>query len=364
MEIQQKNVVIATTAAMVILTAFGLIMLRRRNKKIKSSTVVDGNTDKLKTLVLEDMKPPTEWKQVGQISGLRIYPLKSGRQVNLTKADTTEFGLKEICRKGTLPLRDRVFVVYREENKKFVSGRDYSKMLKITVNSMGNDSVEFSFDKERIIVKVPQDGEQDNIDMRKENIRTIDCGDELSSWISKILLGKNEGLRVGYWPDVRRDVSQVYKDQLEVYKNMSNEFTGAYSDLSSFLIVNQSSVDDLNTKIGDVKNYVTVDNFRANIIVSGAPPYAEDEWKWIKIGDKAVFKPYKPCTRCVLTTINPETLEKSKNYEPVKTLKSYRQYTDKDQRRLDGDSPVMGVNIGLYTKGLIKLGDPVFVGSS
>ena len=57
-----------------------------------------------------------------------------------------------------------------------------------------------------------------------------------------------------------------------------------------------------------------------NFVVKGAEVLEEDYWEWIKIG-KTVFRNVKPCTRCIFTTINPETGLKNPKVEPLKTLK-------------------------------------------
>jgi len=59
-----------------------------------------------------------------------------------------------------------------------------------------------------------------------------------------------------------------------------------------------------------------------NFVVKGAIAYEEDKWDWVKIGD-VIFRNVRPCTRCILTTVNPETGTKSTKVEPVKTLKRY-----------------------------------------
>lgn len=72
-----------------------------------------------------------------------------------------------------------------------------------------------------------------------------------------------------------------------------NVFQGAYSDLSSYHLICQSSVDDLNTRL---KDKVKPGRFRPNFVVEGGLPYEEDNWKWVKIGD-VIFKNAKPCAR-------------------------------------------------------------------
>ena len=44
--------------------------------------------------------------------------------------------------------------------------------------------------------------------------------------------------------------------------------------------------------------------FRPNLVVAGMPAHAEDGWRSIRIGE-VEFDVVKPCTRCVLTTVDP-----------------------------------------------------------
>lgn len=75
-------------------------------------------------------------------------------------------------------------------------------------------------------------------------------------------------------------------------------------------------MDDLNTRL---ENPVTVHHFRPTIVINTAP-FAEKDWDWIKIGD-VVFRVAKPCVRCILTTIDPETGVRDQKGEPLKCLK-------------------------------------------
>lgn len=76
-------------------------------------------------------------------------------------------------------------------------------------------------------------------------------------------------------------------------------------------------MNDLNSRLSTP---VTVYQFRPNIIIENVVAFAEDNWKWLKIGDEAVFYNVKPCTRCIFTTLDAETGDRSKEREPLKTL--------------------------------------------
>jgi len=94
---------------------------------------------------------------------------------------------------------------------------------------------------------------------------------------------------------------------------------GAYPDETSFSLMNESSIADLNTRLDEP---VTSQNFRMNFMVKGPVAYEEDKWDWVKIGN-VILRNLRPCTRCILTTIDPETGTKHSNAEPLKTLKRY-----------------------------------------
>lgn len=87
--------------------------------------------------------------------------------------------------------------------------------------------------------------------------------------------------------------------------------------MSAVHIINENSVKDLNSRIETTN--VGIDNFRPNIVVN-SDNYAEETWDFIKIGE-AIFRQIKPCTRCILTTVNPENHIKDPQGEPLKTLR-------------------------------------------
>ena len=97
----------------------------------------------------------------------------------------------------------------------------------------------------------------------------------------------------------------------------------SFADAFPFLIIGKESLNDLNARLSEP---VPMDRFRPNFVFSGGAAFDEDTWTEFKIGDTTFF-PVKPCARCVVTTINQETAEKST--EPLQTLATYRTQNNK-----------------------------------
>ena len=94
-----------------------------------------------------------------------------------------------------------------------------------------------------------------------------------------------------------------------------------------------------------------MEQFRPNLVVSGASAWEEDSWKVIRIGD-VVFDVVKPCRRCIFTTVSPEKGQKHPAGEPLKTLQSFR--TAQDNGDVD-----FGQNLIARNSGVIRVGDEV-----
>lgn len=131
-----------------------------------------------------------------------------------------------------------------------------------------------------------------------------------------------------------------------------------YMDLSAFHAFSAASVENLNEHLSG-KNCVTdARNFRPNIVISGLPAFDEDRWLQIRI-NKTELICYKPCTRCVLTTVNPDTGEKNKDMQPLRELRNYRLAPDGKLRKEFKDSPIFGVNLAIVNPGRISVGEDV-----
>jgi uncharacterized protein YcbX len=96
-----------------------------------------------------------------------------------------------------------------------------------------------------------------------------------------------------------------------------------FADGFPFLLISQASLDDLN---GRLDAPVDMRRFRPNLVVAGCEPFEEDRWRRIRIGD-LVFRVVKPCSRCPIPTIDPDTGERGA--EPLRTLLGYRRRDNK-----------------------------------
>ncbi len=92
----------------------------------------------------------------------------------------------------------------------------------------------------------------------------------------------------------------------------------SFADAFPFLLIGAASLLELNRRLDTP---LPMNRFRPNLVVSGAPPFAEDGWRRIRIGS-VEFEVVKPCARCMVTTLDQQTATGSQ--EPLRTLATYR----------------------------------------
>ncbi|XP_015185472.1 PREDICTED: mitochondrial amidoxime-reducing component 1-like [Polistes dominula] len=307
--------------------------------------------------------PKLKWVKVGRVEELYYYPLKSGRGKTITECKFTEYGIS-VEDEGLLTLRDRMFMVYNEETFKFQTARHYPTMILVSLSAVDQYKVKLeAVGMPSVVFRVPEKSEKSSAAIAcsmwfGEPVKCIDCGPEPAEWLSRFLTGTNSGLRLGYsMPDRREITKGTWERFAKVFNTMRDEDSGLFSDLTSYMLMTSKSLDNLNERL---ETPVPTLQFRPNIVVSNDEPFVEDNWEWIKIGDRAIIRNVKPCPRCKMTRIDPETGNVAKE-EPLKTLYSFRKQTDPAKIALDGPAPLMGIYCGLYITGRVKLKDDVFV---
>jgi uncharacterized protein YcbX len=261
------------------------------------------------------------------LSEIWIYPVKSLGGIRLTEAVTEERGLQY----------DRRWLII-DENDKFVTQRFFTKMALIDV-ALEKDYLKISNRSEpgnEVLVPFePVTAKPVTVTIWDDVVEALTVSDEADKWLSQQL---GQDLRLVVMPETtRRPVDTKYA------KN--DEFV-SFADGYPYLVISQASLDDLNSRLAEP---ITMARFRPNFVISGTEPFEEDHWKSFSIGNLA-FEILKPCARCVLTTINPETAEQGK--EPLKTLATYRRLNNKI---------LFGQNVIAKNFGPVKEGDLVDV---
>lgn len=236
------------------------------------------------------------------LSQLYRYPLKSGRGEVLQRCAVDGLGLSG----------DRRWMVVDAANGRFITQRLLPQMSQLSAlyNLRGGLTLSAA-GRGELEVAVP-DPEQDlrGVTVWQDSLQVPDAGDEAAAWLSELL---GRPCRLVQVPEARtRQVDTAYAlpgDRV------------AFADGFPLLLIGQASLDDLAQRVGRPLSML---RFRPNLVVVGSEPYAEDSWKRIRIGE-VEFEVAKGCTRCILTTVDPQSGERSADREPLTTLKTYRE---------------------------------------
>ncbi|XP_004699978.1 mitochondrial amidoxime-reducing component 1 [Echinops telfairi] len=282
-------------------------------------------------------------QQVGTVSQLWIYPVKSCKGVLVDTAECTAMGL----RSGHL--RDRFWLVINKEGN-MVTARQEPRLVLISLTCDGDSlTLSAAFTQDLLLpLRPPTTNAIHTCRVHGLEIEGRDCGDAAAEWITSFLKTQHFRL-VHFEPSMRPRNPHQIKDLFPSSEKV------AYPDASPFLILSEASLADLNSRL---EKKVKATSFRPNIVISGCGVYEEDSWNELQVGD-VELKRVMACTRCILTTVDPDTgVMDSK--EPLETLKSYR-LCDPSEKELYGKSPLFGQYFVLENPGIIKVGDPVYL---
>jgi uncharacterized protein YcbX len=262
------------------------------------------------------------------LSQLFIYPVKSLGGISLASAKVEPRGLEH----------DRRWLLVNTDNQ-FLTQRQYPQMacLKVNLTENGLSFFHQNMPDETLEIGFKQFEEQAvKVRIWKDTCKANPVGEQADKWFSEQLGFDCRLMRMA-------DEEQRLVDTDYAFKNETVSFADAFP----FLIIGQCSLDDLNSKLA---HPVEMRRFRPNFVFEGGLPYAEDNWKHFSIGNLH-FKGVKPCARCILTTVNPQTGEIDSK-EPLKTLTTYRK---------QGNKILFGQNLLSIDRGEVKVGDKIEV---
>ncbi|MGY4515110.1 MOSC N-terminal beta barrel domain-containing protein [Lysobacter sp. HA18] len=259
------------------------------------------------------------------VASLHIHPLKSCAQLDVDTLDVTPRG----------PVGDRRWLAVDADGN-FLAARKHPRLVGIRALPDAQGVVLSASGEAPIHVPVPRhDAPRRHVVIWDDRVEAIDAGDAAAAWLTRYL---NLPARLVHMDDsVHRPVDPDYAiDGDEV----------SFADGYPLLVISQAALDDLN---GRLASPVPMVRFRPNIVVAGTAPHAEDDWRRVRIGD-VEFDAVKLCTRCVFTTIDPATMTRDPDGEPLRTLLTYRR-TPK--------GVAFGMNLIPRGTGRIAIGDAV-----
>jgi uncharacterized protein len=259
-----------------------------------------------------------------QLRSIILYPIKSLGGVSVAEATIDEKGLRYDRRHMLVSTdaagRSGTFITQRTQHQ--------MALICVAIDVPTNTLRVWHRDRPDDVLTlplVPDVREADELPVTiwaSEDVPARLVSHEADAWFSRTL---GTPCRLVYMPDEtqRAVTSTRVRTEADVARVVS------FADGLPILLATQASLDELNRRISlqtapsDLVP-LTMARFRPNLIADGLCwPHDEDTWGTFQLGE-AMLHGVKPCIRCVLTTIDPETGERGK--EPLRTLATYRRH--------------------------------------
>lgn len=260
-----------------------------------------------------------------KLTQIWIYPIKSLGGIGLSSAKVWGKGL----------MYDRRWMLVDQDGK-FLTQRVHPSMALFGL-SLGDNCLHIRYRQETLTISLTPSAQSDPVSVQiwDDTVDAVEVNPAYSQWFSRHL---GIQCRLVYFPeDNRRPIDPAYRPGDE---NVS------LADAYPFLIIGQRSLDDLNNRLSRT---LSIRRFRPNFVFDGGEPYEEDTWTNFSIGATR-FMGVKPCARCVLITVDPDTGEKGD--EPLRTLATYRK---------QGNKIYFGQNVVALDLTEVRVGDTIHV---
>jgi uncharacterized protein len=242
------------------------------------------------------------------VSDLYRYPVKSCRGERLASAAVEPWGL----------VGDRRWMVV-DAGGTAVTAREYPQMVLVTPR-LGREAITLSSPGlPDLTVPVPSGDDLVPVSVWASELVAAPAGAEAAAWLSKVI---GEQVRLVYLDDpTRRPTNPAHSRGTDRV---------SFADGYPLLLTSEESLGALNDWIAEgpkaAEGPVPMRRFRPSVVVSGAPAWAEDGWRRLRIG-AVTFRSVKGCDRCVLTTVDPDTA--AKGHEPLFALARHRRWDNK-----------------------------------
>lgn len=264
---------------------------------------------------------------IGKLTQINLYPIKSTATLSVSRSSVLARGLEY----------DRRWMLVDHKGL-FLTQRKLPRMALIKTSLAGDSLLVSAPEMTDLLIpyEVP-DQQKMQVKIWRDDIEAKKLDDAYAEWFEEFL-----GIKchlVFMDASIQRLIDPGYAKQEEQV---------SFADGFPLLLATQQSLDDVNKRMEDEE--VDMRRFRPNLVIDGDnKAFAEDDWKQIQIGT-VVFDIVKPCSRCVMTTIDPDTGLKSEEGVPLTTLKQYRS---------DTKGIYFGQNMIPRNEGVLRVGDSV-----
>ncbi len=228
------------------------------------------------------------------LSQICLYPVKSLAGIQVERWPLDRFGLRF----------DRRWMVVRPDGR-FLTQRQIPRMATIrsAIDLQTGQLTLFHPEGGEIAVPEPEGGSM-AVQVWRDRVEAIRVGEKVDRWLEAIL---GIPCHLVWFPEEgRRTVDPRYAPF---------PAETAFSDGFPLLLIGEGSLQDLNRRLD---RPVEMGRFRPNLVIRGSEPYAEDRWRKIRIGEIPIHL-VKPCSRCVVTTVDPDRGVRT-GEEPLKTI--------------------------------------------
>jgi len=258
------------------------------------------------------------------LASLHVYPVKSCGGFSPPEWNVDHFGLRHDRRWMVVDLAGEFITQRKEPRLALIRPAlvDHSLVLR----APGMPDLELAL--------LPSSGRRVQVQVWNDMTEGVPVSPEAAQWLSRFL---GRPVRLLWMPDdVVRATDPTYAAGYQV----------SFADGFGFLLISEASLHELNSRL---ETPLPMNRFRPNLVVSGAEPFAEDNWRDLRLGGLELTV-VKPCARCVITTTNQDTAQRGA--EPLRTLATFR--------RQDGQV-MFGQNVVHRGTGRLLAGTPLEV---
>ncbi|HEX4204752.1 MAG TPA: MOSC N-terminal beta barrel domain-containing protein [Ktedonobacteraceae bacterium] len=260
------------------------------------------------------------------LKSIRIYPIKACGGIEVAEAQMEERGFQY----------DRRWMLMNDAGTS-VDQLDHPRLASV-VPQIREDGLLLQAPRMSPL-RVPFHLEQTasvGVRISRSICEVIPVGKEADEWFQDFL---HASCRLVFMPETtRRAVNPDYAINQDIVS-----FASGYP----FHLIGEASVAHV-SQLLDAP--MPLDRFRPNLVITGAPAFAEDTWQTIRINQQ-VFHLVKPCDRCAITAIDQLTGEVT-GKEPLRTLASFRTVKQK---------VLFGQYLLAEERGLLRVGGPIQV---